>query len=116
MAIVFMSLVAAVVLAIFSRKPREGQAERAMPGNAVLGAACFGLLVTMIVLAGPVAQWLGPDSWVAQLDVSLHDRTESLVNTVTTASASANRVALFDQAACAALLAAFAMIQRNRFR
>jgi hypothetical protein len=118
MVVLFMSLVAAVVLALLSRKPGDAAApsDRAFPRNALLAAACFGLMATMLLLAGPVMQWLGPHSGVARLDAALFERTASLANHVTAASSLANHTVLFEQAACAGVIAMFAIAQRNRFR
>ena len=124
MAVLLMSLLAAVVLGVFSRKRTAGdndrargnESERAAKSPVALALISFCLLLAMIVLAGPVMTWLGPDSAMASFDAALQDRTSRLIEHVSSASALANRAALLEEAACAAVLCAFAAIQRNRFR
>ncbi len=125
MAVLFMSIIAAVVLAALARTKGDGNAaekpaaEGVLPRNAVLAATTFGLLIGMLLVAEAMHRFVGPDSWLTQLDGILQERTSYLISRVTEVHASsiaASNTAVMHQAVLAATLCVFAVMQRNRWR
>lgn len=118
MAVLFMSLVAAVVLAVLARSEPKPGANSGFPPNAVLAASAFGLLIAMLLTTEAVNRLAGPDSFFAQLDGSLQERTSQLISHVASSHGSVfgSSTAVFHQAFLAAALGVFAVMQRNRWR
>lgn len=123
MIIAFMGIVAAIVLLLLT--PAEREPVRTKPTEPtpwlralLLGAACFGLLGIMVVLSGG-APWLVDGHAVASLDETATSRLGNMVAAHASALGhgdSWTRNALLQQTFGAAMLAAFAVVQRNRRR